>query len=92
MKRRRASVTQGSADVLINGKKVMSFGDEIVLLKPGDVFYGENIGNWASVTPDLQFIIGAIYHPFDNIYHYSNLVKKALEEIQTQEKSEGRTL
>ena len=85
VERRRASVTQGMADVLINGVKVMSFFDEIILIKPGEEYHGPIIGGWASKTPDTAFVLGMIYHPHDNTYHYSYRVKKALEDIKAQE-------
>ena len=43
VKRRRSSVTQGSAHVLVNGIEVADFYDEIKLLKKGEHYYGENI-------------------------------------------------
>ena len=60
VERRRASVTQGMVDVLINGEKIMDFGDKIEIIPPGGKYYGELIGNWASVEPDTSFIIGAL--------------------------------
>jgi len=88
--RRRGSVTQGEVDVLINNVKIMSFGDTIELIKPGDKYYGELIGNWASTVPDISFIRGMLYHPFDDMYHYSDRVKKALDEAQAQETQEAK--
>ena len=35
VERRRASVTQGMVDVLINGEKIMDFGDKIEIIPPG---------------------------------------------------------
>ena len=78
VKRHRASVTQGTATVYLNGQEVMTFGDEIKFVKDGQAFYGENIGGWASVTPDENFIKGVLFHPYDHIYHYSDKVKKIL--------------
>lgn len=83
--RRRASVTQGMVDVLINGEKVMDFGDTIELIKPGEEYYGPIIGGWASKTPDTAFVFGMLYHPHDDVYHLSDQVKNALEKIKTQE-------
>lgn len=77
--RRRFSVTQGQADVLVNGQKVISFGDNIQIVKDGQTYYGEKIGDWASVTPDSAFIKGLLWHPYDMVYHYSDLVKHILE-------------
>lgn len=78
VKRHRASVTQGTATVYLNGQKVITFGDTIELIKDGQAFYGENIGGWASLKPDEDFIKGVLFHPYDNIYHYSDIVKKIL--------------
>ena len=85
VERRRSSVTQGMADVLINGVKVMDFGDTIELIKTGEEYHGPIIGGWASKTPDTSFILGMLYHSCDNLYHISDKVKKALENIQAQE-------
>lgn len=89
VERHRSSATQGEADVLINGIKVMSFGDEIQLIKPGEEYYGPIIGNWASKTPNSAFVIGMLYHQHDNLYHYSDRVKKVLERIKEQEEREA---
>ena len=78
VERHRNSVTQGTATVYLNGEKVFTFGDKIELIKDGQPFYGENIGGWASVTPDENFIKGVLFHPYDNIYHTSDNVKKIL--------------
>lgn len=88
VKRRRMSVTQGMADVYINDDLVMSFGDTIEMIKEGEKYYGEMIGNWASKIPDTRFVIGMLYHPYDELYHYSERVKKALNNILDQEGSQ----
>ena len=76
--RRRSSVTQGSALVLVNGVEVADFYDEIKLLKKGEHYYGENIGGWASVTPDESFIKGMLFHPFEELFRYfGNILKQA---------------
>ena len=85
VERRRGSVTQGMVDVLVNGVKVMDFGDTIELIKPGEKYYGELIGNWASTVPDIAFVHGMLYHPHDDIYHYSDRVRAALDKAQEQE-------
>lgn len=90
VERRRSSVTQGMADVLINGVKVMDFGDTIELIKPGEKYYGELIGNWASTVPDITFIRGMLYHPHDDIYHYSDHVRAALDKAQEQEEQDAQ--
>lgn len=56
VKRRRVSVTQGYADIFVNGEKLVSFGDHIQLIKEGVPFYGEVIGRWASTTSDAEYI------------------------------------
>lgn len=76
--RERSSVTQGSATVYLNGEKVLTFGDKIELIKDGQTYYGENIGGWASVKPDSDFINGVLFHPYDDIYHYSDKVKEII--------------
>lgn len=78
VKRNRASVTHGTATVFLNGQDVITFVDNIELIKDGQTFYGENIGGWASVKPDEDFIKGCLFHPFDDVYHYSDKVKKIL--------------
>lgn len=80
VERRRSSVTQGMVDVLVNGEKIMDFGDKIEIIPPGEKYYGELIGNWASVEPDTSFIKGMIYH-----YNDTAVLKKALDEIEAQE-------
>lgn len=71
VKRNRQSVTQGEATVYLNGEKLVTFGDKIELIKDGQSYYGENIGGWASVKPDSDFINGILFHPYDYIYHLS---------------------
>lgn len=79
VKRIRMSVTQGEAAVYVNGEKVIQFGDDIQLIKPGQIYYGEKIGNWASVKPDAAFIKGLLWCPWEEMYHYSDKVKDILE-------------
>ena len=90
VERRRGSVTQGMVDVLINGEKVMDFGDTIELLKPGEKYYGPNIGGYASKTPDIAFVLGMLYHPHDDVYHLSDQVKALLGKLKEQEEQEQR--
>lgn len=97
VKRRRFSVTQGQADVYVNGEMVISFGDTIEIIRDGQPYYSEKIGNWASVIPDSKFIRGLLFHPYDDVYHYSEKVKaildKEVERLEAMnwhiEKSEG---
>ena len=86
VKRVRQSVTQGEAVVFINGRPVVTFGDTIMLIKPGEAYFGELIGDWASVKPDSAFIIGLLYHPLDSLYHHSDLVRAAIVEADTTQK------
>lgn len=78
VKRNRGSVTQGSASVYLNGQEVATFHDEIKLIKEGEPFYGDNIGGWASIKPDTAFINGVLFHPLDDMYHYSDKVKEII--------------
>ena len=80
VKRERPSVTQGSAVIYINGEKIISFFDDIKLIKDGQKYYGENIGGWASTTPDSDFIKGLLYHPYDDCYHHKDKFLKKLTE------------
>lgn len=86
VERRRSSVTQGMAYVLINGKEVVRFADTIEIIPPGADYYGELIGGWASVEPDTSFIKGMIYH-----YNDTAVLKKALDEIEAQEQKGAPT-
>lgn len=79
VKRERSSVTQGSATVYLNGEKVLTFADEIKLIKDGQTCYGENIGGWASTTPDSDFINATLYHPLDSVYHFSDKIKEIIK-------------
>lgn len=78
--RKRYSVTQGEATVCINGKEIITFSDTIEIISKSAKYYGDKIGDWASLKPDSDFILGALYHPLDNIYHHSDTVKKAIKE------------
>lgn len=90
VKRNRPSVTQGSATVYINGKEALTFGDDMYLKMKDGTFssggrtvehaqhYGEVIGGYGSIKPDSDFIMGLLYHPLDDVYHHSDIVKKAI--------------
>lgn len=90
VKRIRSSVTQGEAQVFVNGKYIISFGDTICFKKNDGSFtngfntfenvkhYGEVIEGWGSIKSDSDFILGLLYHPFDNVYHYSDKLKEIL--------------
>lgn len=79
VKRVRGSVTQGEAQVFVNGELAVTFGDDIRIIPEGQKYYGENIGGWASVVPDGRFIKGLLYHPLDDYYHHSDKVIEVLE-------------
>lgn len=86
VKRRRASVTQGSAVVYVNGEEMFVCHDEIVIVKPGERFYGEMIGRWASLTPDEAFIKAMLFHPYDGYYRCSEKFRRMLNrQIETKE-------
>lgn len=56
IRRWRTSVTQGGVEIKIGGRVVCPHvHDEIKLLKDGDTYYGEEIGGWASTTPESYF-------------------------------------
>lgn len=69
--RKRSSVTQGEAEVVCNGRRVVAYGDHICM-KKNDVqltdgfktfdgtLYGPIIGNWGSATSDSAFRKAAI--------------------------------
>ena len=66
VERRRGSVTQGEATVLLNGQEVVTFGDKIELCPKGTrrgAEYGENIDGWQSVNSDADFLRGVLF-PF----------------------------
>lgn len=88
----RMSATQGECKVFINGKFILSFGDNIVLPKQGSDpadYYGDDIGGWRSDQPDSGFVLGLIWHPLDSMYHYSDLICQKLG-ISTTEWIEER--
>lgn len=63
VKRVRSSVTQGEAKVLCNGEHIITFRDNLEMIKPYGNYYGARIGGWASTVPDAEFIKAAVYHP-----------------------------
>lgn len=86
VRRGRTSVTQGYATVCVNGIEMVTFNDEIELVKDGAKWYGDNIGGWASMTPDESFIKAMLFHPFDSTNHYSMNFRMMLDrEIKKQE-------
>lgn len=96
VRRNRMSVTQGSATIVINGKDIITFGDDMYLKNSDGTFtngfktvegaqhYGEVISGWGSIKPDSAFIFSLFYHPYDNIYHYSELASKAILEADKE--------
>lgn len=69
VERRRGSVTQGEAAVLLNGQEVVTFGDKIELCPKGTrrgKEYGENIDGWQSVKSDADFLRCVLFpHPIN---------------------------
>lgn len=90
VKRKRSSVTQGSVAVYCNGEKVADFGDNIQLIEDGETYYGSLIGNWASKTPDINFIRSTLFHPHDDIYRISVGVKKIIDAAAEDEKANAK--
>jgi hypothetical protein len=96
VRRDRPSVTQGSATVVINGKDIITFNDEMYLKQNDGTFtngfttvndakhYSEVICGWGSIKPDSHFIFALFYHPYDHLYHYSELVNKAILEADNE--------
>ena len=81
VRRNRPSATQGSATVYLNGQEIITFGDEIQMIHPGEKYYGPLIGDWASVTPDYHFIRALLWHNLDSVYHYSDKPKAIIEQL-----------
>lgn len=81
VRRNRASVTQGTATVYLNGQQMITFGDEIEMIKPGEKYYGPLVGDWASKTPDYDFICGLLFHNLDEVYHYSEKPKAIMQQL-----------
>lgn len=92
VERIRPSVTQGYAAVYINGQKAVTFADTIELLKPNEPYYGESIGGWASIIPDMNFILGALYHDYDDVYKFSDIIKDILTIEKEKEEAEAKTV
>jgi hypothetical protein len=64
VKRRKQSVTQGTAVVYLNGVEIVAFADEYAIDGTcGDVFYKgkDDKLQWGSVNPDETFIIAALF-------------------------------
>lgn len=84
VERRRGSVTQGEAAVLLNGQEVVTFGDKIELCPKGTrrgAEYGENIDGWQSVKSDADFLRGVLF-PF---YLNEKRIKDRIAEILNRE-------
>ncbi|MBQ0139389.1 MAG: hypothetical protein KBT36_08840 [Kurthia sp.] len=73
VKRNRASVTQGNAEIYLNDEMVISFADKIEIGGK----YGENIGGWGSVKSDDVFIKGVLFPFFAN----QEVIEKRVTEI-----------
>ncbi len=75
VRRNRPSAAQGTATVFVNEQELITFADEIKIIRRGEQYYGELIGDWASKKPDVNFILGLLFNPMDEVYHYSDQVK-----------------
>ena len=89
VKRVRASVTQGEAQVYMNGHYVMSFGDTIEMVKDDAPYYGENIGGWASIKPDTAFVRGLLCHDYEKIYQFHEKIGSVLDVVESEEKGDS---
>lgn len=88
IRRKRPTVTQGEVEVFLNGKKMLTFGDQISLPSKNlhirhrvfpNGMYGENISGWQSTKPDSNFVLSLIWPAYDNVYHYSDEVCRKLK-------------
>lgn len=68
----KVSATQGHVNVLINDEIIVSWGDDSECVEDGWEFESdtENPG---------KYVTSLLYHKFDNLYHYSDMVRKAFE-------------
>lgn len=67
VKRKRGSVTQGEATVLLNGQEVITFADSITFTAQNrGAEYGDIIGDWQSCKPDSDFIKGVLFPFYTN--------------------------
>ena len=85
VKRERMSVTQQEAVVFCNGQRVTNFGDNPEIIKPGEKYYGDLVGNYASRKPDANFIYAALFHMYDYVYHISDPIRKQIEAEKERE-------
>lgn len=91
VRRNRISVTQGFAEIWMNGERVLSFGDEIEIICEGERFYGPLIGGWASRKPDSDFIIGAMRYTVPEGNHMGTVeVGRFLKKLKEQEKDAAK--
>ena len=79
VKRNRRSVTQAEAAVYCNGEFITNFGDDALIIEPGEKYYGILAGIWASKTPDAKFIHATLFHKYDDLYHVSDGVQKIID-------------
>lgn len=90
VERKRLSATQGEAAVYFNGVFVQSFGDRIELVEQGKRYFGQVIGGWASVVPDIDFIRGTLIHDYEKAYDYHRPMGKALMKIRIDTEGKER--
>ncbi len=72
VERNRQSVTQGEVDIILNGEKVITFGDKISLEGEYHV-----LGGWGSTVSDQAFIKSVLFpHPAN-----AERIEKRIKEI-----------
>lgn len=65
------SVTQGFIQITINGKELVTFGDDKKLID----------GEWKSTHENLgDSLCAAFWHPLDRLYRYSDKAKELFKE------------
>lgn len=84
----RMSVTQAEVKMFVHGQYVLNFGDEMEVIHDGTDYYGTKCGCWASTHPDSRFVLGLIWNPFDDMYHYSDMIRAAVRKAG----NDGKTI
>lgn len=75
----------GAADVYLNGEKLTSFLDEIVVVQEGDVIFTDIVKGKGSRIPDALFVKALLYSTEDSICHLSDKVKAVFDRDIPQE-------
>lgn len=81
VRRTSKSVTQGDISIYINDKCVVTFNDDKEIID----------GKWQSTIKDEdlgRLVLSAIYHPHDNLYHYSDTIKSSIYPKWNERKEE----